>query len=229
MSQLSAADMKAANEAKEAEAEARKIQEEHDRKRREEKEAYARATQAKLEGRLPGGKRTKRLPVLKLEMADGDVSSKMQQISKTIYMLDQEATVASRNFQHWRISDERLFGDAKAAYDGIIEPFLKQPRVYKLESIKERVWEMSKDTTAEDEAKAEAEYEKKQKLMKVLAPYVTRVPPFSSIPNDTHTKNQRTYSPPVALFFLCRSGAPRWTPKRRPTRQPPWAPTPQPK
>lgn len=162
--------MKAANEAKEAEAEARKIQEENDRKRREEKEGYARAIQAKLEGRLPGGKRTKRLPVLKLEVADGDVSSKMQQISKTIYKLDQEATVVSRNFQHWRISDETLFGDAKAAYDGIISPFLKQPRVYKLESIKEKVWELSRDTTAEDEAKAEAEYEKKQKIMQVRSP-----------------------------------------------------------
>ena len=123
------------------------------------------AHMAAMEKRLPGGKKTKRLPVLKLELGEGAPLDQMHIVSEKLYGLGELPPEPSQEFQSWRVVDEKLFGDAKAAYDGIIEPFKKQPRVYKLESIKHKVWEGTRDKTAENEAKAEAEYQaRKAKL-----------------------------------------------------------------
>ena len=114
---------------------------------------------------MPGGKRTKRLPVLKLELGEGEPLTQMQIVSDSVYDLGELPPEPSREFQTWRVIDEKLFGDAKAAYDGTIAPFKKQPRVYKLESIKHKVWEGTRDKTEELEAQAEAEYQaRKAKL-----------------------------------------------------------------
>jgi len=130
---------------------------------------------AKLERRLPGGKRTKRLPVLKLEVGEGEIANQLGIVSRRVFGLDyghaMEGTfgmpsVPSRNYQHWRIADETLFGDAKAAYDGIVIPFTKQPRVYKLESIREKVWEATRDKSEEEEAERDAEYKRKEEQLK---------------------------------------------------------------
>jgi serine/threonine protein kinase len=111
-----------------------------------------------LETRLPGGKKTKRLPVLKLELGEGVPLTQLDIISNSVYNLGDLPPEPSREFQNWRVIDEKLYGDAKEAYDGTIAPFKKQPRVYKLESIKHKVWEGTRDKTAELEAQAEAEY-----------------------------------------------------------------------
>ena len=120
---------------------------------------------ATLEKRLPGGKKTKRLPVLKLELGEGTPLQQMQIVSDKVFDLGELPPEPSREFQSWRVVDEKLFGDAKAAYDGTIAPFKKQPRVYKLESIKHKVWEGTRDRTEELEAQAEAEYQERRKKL----------------------------------------------------------------
>lgn len=127
----------------------------------------------KLEKRLPGGKKLKRMPIVKLELGEGDIIDKIGIVSQRVFGLEHAhgtsgelPSVPSRNYQHWRISDDTLYGEAKSAYDGIFTPFTRQPRVYKLESIKEKVWEMTRDRSAEEEAEKEAEYLKKQELLK---------------------------------------------------------------
>ena len=133
-----------------------------------EDEGYSQeAYLASLETRLPGGKKTKRLPVLKLELGDiGGHEAQMNVILKKVYGMDDDIPLElSREFQDWRQVDQTLYGDAKKAYDGVIEPFKKQPRVYKLESIREKVWEGTRDKTAENEEKAEREYQERKKKL----------------------------------------------------------------
>ena len=138
-------------------------------------EEIQRRYQAKLEKRLPGGKKTKRLPVLKLEVGCGNIIDQIGIVSKRVFGFEhghaleaegETPSIPSRNYQHWRVSDDALYGEAKAAYDGIVVPFTKQPRVYKLASIKEKVWEMTRDKSAEEEAAKEVEFERKQQQLK---------------------------------------------------------------
>ena len=120
----------------------------------------------RLEARLPGGQRTKRVPVLKLELGTAGAHAQMSIINDKLFqMADAPPIIASREFQNWREIDVALFGDAKASYDGVIAPFKKQPRVYKLESVKEKVWESTRDKSAEIAAKAEADYQERAKKL----------------------------------------------------------------
>ena len=92
---------------------------------------------AAMEARLPGGKKTKRNPILKLELGTGDPRNQVKIVSDTVYGLADIPHMPSREYTKWRTVDESLFGDAISAYQGTIDPFKQQPRVYKIESIKD--------------------------------------------------------------------------------------------
>ena len=134
---------------------------------KDEDEGFSQAAhQKKMEERLPGGKRLKRLPVLRLDLGSATAHTQMTIINDNLYKLnDPIPEKASHEFQNWREIDKELYGDARAAYDGTISPFQKQPRVYKLESIKEKVWEGTRDKSAELAAKAEKEYLERAKKL----------------------------------------------------------------
>ena len=120
---------------------------------------------AAMEARLPGGKKTKRNPILKLELGTGDPRNQVKIVSDTVYGLADIPHMPSREYTKWRTVDESLFGDAISAYQGTIDPFKQQPRVYKIESIKEKVWEGTRDKTEENFAKEEEEYMKRKALL----------------------------------------------------------------
>lgn len=88
---------------------------------------------------LPGGKMTKRTKVVKLSLA-GTSHQILGQVSTTLFGRAGPANRPARFHGAWKTTDELLYNKAKMSYDGIIAPFLKSPRVYKFESVKEKIW-----------------------------------------------------------------------------------------
>ena len=85
-------------------------------------------------------KKTKRSAVLKLEFGN-DTHSQLDKVATALYGLEAQPTKAAKDNNAWTKTDQELFAVAKASYDGVLAPFLEDPRVYKFNSTKEKVWE----------------------------------------------------------------------------------------
>lgn len=89
--------------------------------------------------------KTKRAPFLKLSLGDR-VHDQLSAVATTLYKYDEGVPkIKSRHCQSWNTTDEKLFKGAKDAYDGILEKFADTPKVYKLNSIKEKIWQYNFD------------------------------------------------------------------------------------
>lgn len=87
---------------------------------------------------------TKRKVLLKLELS-GDVPKKLQAVADTVYGISgYQPTQATDKNREWNTTDQVLYSEAKASYDEILGTFKSKPKVYKFESIKEKIWERNK-------------------------------------------------------------------------------------
>jgi hypothetical protein len=125
---------------------------------------------------LPGGKVTKRTKIVKLSLA-GSSHDILGQVSTTLFGQDAPANRPARFHGKWKTTDEVLYNKAKLSYDGIVAPFLKSPRVYKFESVKEKIWtdrktqesaKISKATFGRRPARLSAAEKKKQEALAKL-------------------------------------------------------------
>jgi large-conductance mechanosensitive channel len=88
---------------------------------------------------------TKRTKLLKLELT-GDVSKQLSTVQQKLFGLEipENAMKApAKKGSKWRTTDEILYAEARTSYDNIMKAFTEEPKVYKLESIKEKVWNRS--------------------------------------------------------------------------------------
>lgn len=87
---------------------------------------------------------TKRKVLLKLELS-GDVSKKLQAVANTVYGISgYQPTQATDKNREWNTTDQVLYSQAKTSYDEILSTFKSKPKVYKFESLKEKIWERNK-------------------------------------------------------------------------------------
>ena len=87
---------------------------------------------------------TKRKKVVKLELA-GNPVEKMHKVASTLYNIQIPQAIESDNSSYWRAIDTLLFSSAKESYEQILRAFDEKPRVFKLESCKEKVWAFNAD------------------------------------------------------------------------------------
>ena len=86
---------------------------------------------------------TKRKVLLKLELS-GDLPKQLKAVSKTIYGIGYQPQQPSENNREWKTTDDVLYAESKKSYDEIINVFKSEPKVYKFESTKEKIWERNK-------------------------------------------------------------------------------------
>lgn len=94
-----------------------------------------------------GNHRTERTPLLKLELT-GDVLHQLETVKNKLFVDGDNQgiffDVPAIDHSYWPTTDEILYKDAKTSYDNIYSAFMDEPRVFKLESVKEQVWSASK-------------------------------------------------------------------------------------
>jgi len=107
-------------------------------------------------------KRTQRNRVVKLELSN-DVERAIRKTAEVLYEIkDDDINIdakragetgirlkPAKNPSTW-VQSDALFNDAKRAYDGILQPFLQEPQVYKLESTKNKLHKQSYDPSVKD-------------------------------------------------------------------------------
>ena len=97
---------------------------------------------------VKGPHRTERTPLLKLELT-GDVLHQLETVKSKLFVEgdQQEVKFTSQALDplYWPTTDEVLYKDAKTSYDNIYQAFMSEPRVYKLESLKDKIWNASKE------------------------------------------------------------------------------------
>lgn len=89
--------------------------------------------------------KTKRDLLLKLELT-GDVKNQLDTVQTRLYNIDvppHAFSSISKLPTRWRTTDELLYAEARTSYEKILKAFMKHPRIYKLNSIKEIVWKRS--------------------------------------------------------------------------------------
>jgi hypothetical protein len=86
---------------------------------------------------------TKRKQLLKLELS-GAVPKQLEAVAKTVYGIGLQSTGPTENNREWHTTDNVLYSDAKKSYDEILQVFQSEPRVYKLASVKEKIWERNR-------------------------------------------------------------------------------------
>lgn len=97
--------------------------------------------------------RTSRKVLLKLELT-GDVAQQLETVNRTIFDSDARNNIKflrpASDSSNWPVVDEVLYSVPKQTYDNIYKAFMSEPRVYKLESVKERVWKIAKEEIGDD-------------------------------------------------------------------------------
>lgn len=85
-------------------------------------------------------KKTQRKAILKLELS-GETRDKLGTVAQGLYGMSPVPDKPAANNQKWHTVDKELYAVAKGSYDGVIAPFLEQPRVYRFESTKQKLWD----------------------------------------------------------------------------------------
>lgn len=90
---------------------------------------------------LPTHDLTKRKKVVKLELPTENVPHQLELVAKTVYNFEQPiSTKGAYNNWSWHATDE-LFDTAYKSYQSVIIPFTELPRVHKLESTKDKLFQ----------------------------------------------------------------------------------------
>lgn len=151
---------------------------------------------------------TKRSALLKLELT-GDAMHQIENVAHTLYDIDiRNATLAS-NSLHWAATDDILYREAKASYDGILAAFQKEPKVYKLEATKEKVWETNR--IEEEQRRLQEEEQKieetKPKSTKRLRPVPKKSGSDSSLSLVATEDVASTFINPFTMTYATPSAA----------------------
>lgn len=115
---------------------------------------------------------TRRSVFNKLEL-NGDARQQLEAVQRAIYHVDlSEDLLAApaKNSQHWKTTDDLLYAQAKASYDGITSSFQRSPRVYKLEAVKDKVWASAHPAAPEPPLSATPSPKRRRKLNEALPP-----------------------------------------------------------
>lgn len=82
---------------------------------------------------------TKRRALLKLELA-GDVRRQVDRVADALYDLHDVPLHPAADNTDWSTTDKQLYLAARKSYDEIIAAFTSDPKVYKFESTREKIW-----------------------------------------------------------------------------------------
>jgi hypothetical protein len=82
---------------------------------------------------------TKRSKVVKIAFSGKDQNA-LGKVSRDIYGYEDNLPEVAAVDQNWTTTDEGLYGPARSIYDSIVKPFLQEPKVYRFESTKQRIW-----------------------------------------------------------------------------------------
>jgi hypothetical protein len=110
--------------------------------------------------------KTERKKILKLELPTSNVPQQQEIVAKTVYGLELNTQLKfSKDNTKWRAADE-IYYNALTSYEKCITPFMELPRVYKLESTKEKLFEFRIAQTKKLKADAPnvAKYKKQSKF-----------------------------------------------------------------
>jgi len=86
-------------------------------------------------------KLTSRNRLLKLELTDS-LPKNLEKVASTLYNLKIRPTKKANNSKVWKTTDGLML-EAKRSYDEIIDAFHSEPRVYKFQSTKEKIWSIN--------------------------------------------------------------------------------------
>lgn len=86
-------------------------------------------------------KLTSRNRLLKLELTDS-LPKNLEKVASTLYNLKIRPTKKANNSKAWKTTDGLML-EAKRSYDEIIDAFHSEPRVYKFQSTKEKIWSIN--------------------------------------------------------------------------------------
>jgi uncharacterized membrane protein len=96
----------------------------------------------------PNNHRTNRKVMVKLELT-GNVMHQLDVVNRTLFETDERNNISfstpATDSLHWPTVDDVLYSVPKATYDNIYKAFMSDPKVYKLESVKETVWKQAKE------------------------------------------------------------------------------------
>jgi len=92
-------------------------------------------------------KRTERRALLKLELksAENDLKLNLQKVAEKLYDIPFESSAEETLDSNKWFETDNIFAQARQSYNGILQPFLEQPQVYKLAATKEIVRHIDKN------------------------------------------------------------------------------------
>lgn len=94
---------------------------------------------------MKNGGFTKRSKVVKLELT-GETFDKLSKVAGTLYDINlPQSSIEAADSTYWTAIDTLLFNSAKESYEQILRLFDERPRVFKLESCKEKVWALNSE------------------------------------------------------------------------------------
>ncbi len=155
---------------------------------------------------------TKRKALLKLELS-GDTKKQLENVASTLYNIDLHSSNVAQNSLTWNTTDGVLYKDAKNSYDAILDAFLADPKVYKLESTRAKVWEINRIQREEQLLLEQANATPKEETGKFKRP----VPKKSLEAPREQTVDQQldTYLNPFAMTYIAPSAHLELVNKRR--------------
>jgi CRISPR/Cas system-associated endonuclease/helicase Cas3 len=84
-------------------------------------------------------KKTERKAIVRLELSN-DLHQQLETIATGLYDMEAPPLQVAKNSQHWATVDDAIYKVAKRSYDDILLAFLKNPKLYRFESTREKIW-----------------------------------------------------------------------------------------
>eukprot|EP00981_Chlorochromonas_danica_P010682 scaffold3335_cov234-Ochromonas_danica.AAC.8 len=148
----------------------------------------------------------------------GDMAHQQKVVQKVLFkdmdLPDTALSLPAKDSQHWKTIEDVLYSEAKKSYDSIIQAFLRSPRVYKLEAIKEKMSaDLHGSARRNDGSATPSSPFSKKKRKKIVN---TSTPPVISSSSNNQDKSLITQDEEVNTYldpFLEKDEQPVWKEK----------------
>ena len=84
--------------------------------------------------------KTQRQQLVKLELSTSNIHSQIDKVAQDVYNIEEVLPYEAKDSRTWNFMEEQLYNHVKKGYDNVIQSFASEPHVYKLESVKEKIW-----------------------------------------------------------------------------------------